>query len=244
MKNVMKVFMIIILLATVLPNTAFSEEPEAIQIMYDAGIIKGDDRGPAPERYISYGEFLTVAERMYYGIEAYSEMEEQFLDWKEGVLSYSAALSFDEFTYEQIAKNFDCPITHEFAEKILMYMLEPSYIYEDNMIYIYYGKNGRTTVLSFKGLGELGYNMTVVPDTEYITREQACKMFCALMDIYYPVIGDYRPCISIGQYTFSGGAVICEVEETDISKEFFQSINKDKASGGSTPYGTGFEYLN
>ncbi len=206
-----------------------SKENDCVDLLVENNILRGDEGGLRLDDAITYGEFLTVAERMYYGIEAYSEIEEQFLDWKERVLSYSAAMSFDEFTYEQIAENFDRPITHELAEKILMYMLEPSYIYEDNMIYMYSGKNGRTTILSFKGLDELGYDMTVVPDTEYITREQACKMFCALMDIYYPVIGDYRQCVSIGQYTLSGGTVIRDVEEADISKEFFQSINKDKA---------------
>ncbi len=119
-------------------HICFAQEKMAIEVLYENGIIKGDGENLAPNRYMTCGEFATVASRLY--AEDYGVMEKHFGDWKEATLFYAKSFCNEKDLYENLGINFDMPISPEFAHDILLEMLEPHFKNGTYIGYIYIGR--------------------------------------------------------------------------------------------------------
>ncbi len=208
----MKKLIIIFLAIFILPVYAKAEQgTTAIEILQENGIIKGDGEGLSPTRYMTCGEFTAAALRLYE--DDYEEVEHSMGDWKETVLLYRGSFSIGAEDFEKI---FDKPIDPETAQKILLSFLNPQIQNGTHIGYSYWTGNGNTVILSFNGLSDLGYDMNVIPTAEFITREQGCRMLCELLYLEYPVVGDYKSCVYIAQYTLNGREIVCELSGDSI----------------------------
>lgn len=203
----------------------FANESQAIDIFHEYGLIQGDGENLFPNRGMTYGEFATVAARMYAGAEEYNSMMSSFSNWKEVTLYYGGFLFADYDEYEQIKDNFDKTITTEAAQNIMLCMLKPNFKNGKAIGYYYYTEKNREDVITFDGLEEFGYRTSIIPRSEYITREEGCRMLCELMYLEFPLIGDYSTnSISIVQYTIEGMMNVRYITEKDDIESIMQAL--------------------
>ncbi len=223
------VWLMVLIIAFCPVCSVFADDSQAIDIFHECGLIQGDGENLYPNRSMTYGEFAAVAARMYAGAEEYNSMMSSFSNWKEVTLYYSGFLFADHDEYEQIKDNFDKPITTEAAQNIMLDMLKPSFKNGKTIGYNYYTEKAKDNIITFDGLEAFGYRMSVIPGSEYITREEGCRMLCELMYLEFPLIGDYGTNISIVQYTLEGMINVRYItEEDDIDGVMEALTNRPK----------------
>ena len=216
MKRVLLFF--IILVIAIPADAALAQERQAIEILYEHGFIKGDGKSLAPERYMTCGEFLITASRI-----CGFDMESAFGDWRKAALMSAYGLCPESEVYESVTENFDEPITPQLAQDIMIGMLLPPFKDGDIFIYGYDLGTGESGAIIFNGLSEIGYDISVIPHSQHITREEACKMLCELLYLEYPVVGDYRPGgVMVCQYTLYGEEMVFD---TEIYPDIYPSKN-------------------
>lgn len=218
------IFTLMILLFAASPamsaDTSAAHERTAIEILHENGIINGGEDGLAPERYMTCTEFIAAASRIFN--DDYVSTERSFGDWKEAAMWFAIELCANDETYERVKERFDEPITPELAQEIMIGMLSPSYKIGDEFGYHYWLSKEKSGTIRFNGLADIGYDTRIIPNAQYITREEACGMLCEMLYLEYPVIGDYRPSFKIGQYTLYGQEIVCELgTDADIGKDLF-----------------------
>ena len=221
MKRSLAAICAVILLSAAMNNDiALAKNTAAIETLHEYGIIYGGERGLEPERYMTCAEFIAAASRM--GSEDHASAERSFGDWKEAAMWSAYGLCVNDETYEYVKEHFDEPVTPALAREIMTGMMSPDYITGEEFGYYYWLSGERSGVIRFESLSDIGYDTSVIPEEQYITREEACEMLCEMFYIEYPAVGDYRPCVTIERYTPHGVGIVRELgAEEDIGKELF-----------------------
>ena len=220
----MKKILVTVLLLITFNVTAFAGENRAIDFLSDAGIVRGSGSDVLSEDYITYGEFATILGRIYKGADKYEkslswagEHFETFCKTYRGIKSdeealnlaavgdvwkeYTVSVCIDIFSTEEMVNTIDEKfyekISPDFAAEMLRMMFISYYV-------VYY--QGKYMIPNIP-LSAFGYDMSLIPDGEYVTRDQAAEMAAGILYIavsrpagcWYP-----EPAWSLFQYTLDG----------------------------------------
>lgn len=183
--------------------TVAAETDSAIDILYSNGVVRGDGNDLTSQRYITYGEFAAITGRIFEA-NNYEYIERAIgpENW-EHITIESCGSSYTKEQLLTIKNHFYDNITTEFATELILTALKG----RSFSIYTYYME-----------LEDFGYRTEIIPDTLYLTREQACEMICEMLYLEFPQIEDYDGSVRyvVHQYTLDG-VVIVYVQRNDVT---------------------------
>lgn len=196
----MKKILLIVILLLSISLSAFAEEIKAVDFLYEAGVVRGNGNGDiATEDYITYGEFATILSRIYKGADNYEKALNLHIGseaWKECTLNISENIFRTDKMINTISEKFYEKISPDFASEMLRLMFIHSYVE------CYKGEYHIPEVT----LSDFGYDVSLIPDGEYITRGQACEMAAGILYIAFPTSGCWNAesAWGLSQYTLDG----------------------------------------